>query len=94
VLSIPNSEINETAEGDKRHVGINSDETSTKLSLGIDIAAYSLEIRDEIWYLSKVDLEFIAYGTRILGIGVGGLSYLVYLVGLDALRAVEKIPCV
>lgn len=37
-----------------------------------------------------IDLEFIACGTGILGTGGGGLSYLAYLVGLDALRTGVK----
>jgi hypothetical protein len=88
--SIHDSDVDETGEGEKRQVDANSHKTSTKLSLEIDIAVYRPAIRDEIWYLSEVDLEFIACGTGILGTGRGGPSYLAYLVGLDALRTGGK----
>jgi hypothetical protein len=90
VPSIPESDVDETGEGEKRPVDGNSHKTATKPSLEIDIAAYRPDIRNEIWPLSEVDLEFIACGTGILGTGGGGPSYLAYLVSLDALRTGRK----
>jgi len=58
----------------------------TKPSLYVDIPTYRPDVRQGVWYLSEVDLEFIAIGTGILGTGGGGPSYLHFLVALDALR--------
>jgi DUF917 family protein len=54
--------------------------------LDINIPSYRPDVRGGIWYISEVDLEFIACGTGILGTGGGGPSYLAYLVALDSLR--------
>jgi N-methylhydantoinase A/oxoprolinase/acetone carboxylase beta subunit len=59
---------------------------STKPSSLIDIAAYKPDVRKGVWYLSDVDLEFIASGTGVLGTGGGGPSYIQYLVGLHCLH--------
>ncbi|KUJ07642.1 DUF917-domain-containing protein [Mollisia scopiformis] len=77
-------------EKEKTSADPNSHRTRTKPSLEIDIGNYRPEVRDNVWYLSEVDLEFIACGTGILGTGGGGPSYLAYLVALDALRAGGK----
>ncbi|CZR69976.1 probable N-methylhydantoinase A/acetone carboxylase, beta subunit [Phialocephala subalpina] len=92
--ALPSDEIGEedeavdgVAEVEKTSADPNSHKTMTKPSLEIDIENYRPEVRDRVWYLSEVDLEFIACGTGILGTGGGGPSYLAYLVALDALRA-------
>ncbi|PVH77600.1 DUF917-domain-containing protein [Cadophora sp. DSE1049] len=74
------------AEREKEAANPNSHKTLTKPSLDIDIPNYHPNVRDGVWYISEVDLEFIACGTGILGTGGGGPSYLAYLVALDALR--------
>ncbi|KAE8441773.1 hypothetical protein EG329_004331 [Mollisiaceae sp. DMI_Dod_QoI] len=79
--------LDEVVEGEKVAAGPDSHKTMTKPSLDIDIEKYRPEVRDKGWFLSEVDLEFIACGTGILGTGGGGPSYLAYLVALDALRA-------
>lgn len=79
-----NVEVDE--EEEKKSADPNSHRTLTKPSLDIDIQNYRPDVRDGIWYLSEVDLEFIACGTGILGTGGGGPSYLAYLVALGALR--------
>lgn len=56
-------------------------------SLGIDSFSYSPEVKDGVWYVSPVDLEFISFGTGILGTGGGGSSYLEYLACLKHLRS-------
>ena len=58
----------------------------TKPSLYINIPSYRPDVRQGVWYLSEVDLEFIAIGTGVLGTGGGGPPYLHFLVALDALR--------
>lgn len=55
----------------------------------IDIEAYRPEVRHGVWYLSAVDLEFIASGTGVLGTGGGGPSRLQYLHSLEYLRNPE-----
>lgn len=52
----------------------------------INIDTYKPEVRDCVWYISPVDLEFIATGTGVLGTGDGGPSYLQYLECLERLR--------
>jgi len=80
----------EMHEEAKKSTPGDSHKTMTKPSLDIDIPSYRPDVRDEVWYVSEVDLEFIACGTGILGTGGGGPSYLAYLVALDALRSGGK----
>jgi hypothetical protein len=47
VTSISDSDVNETGEGEKRPVDVNSHKTATKPSLEIDIAAYRPDIRND-----------------------------------------------
>lgn len=58
----------------------------TKHSASMDLESYVPEVTDHVWYLSAVDLEFIATGTGVLGTGGGGPSYLQYLQCLDWLH--------
>ncbi|RDW71631.1 hypothetical protein BP6252_08194 [Coleophoma cylindrospora] len=57
-----------------------------KPSLDIDIPTYRPTVRRHVWYLSEVDIEFIACGTGVLGTGGGGTSYYAMLHALDVLR--------
>ncbi|KAJ5141735.1 hypothetical protein N7526_002730 [Penicillium atrosanguineum] len=57
-----------------------------KYSAFINIDTYAPEVRNGVWYISPLDLEFIATGTGILGTGGGGPSYLQYLQCLESLR--------
>src|SRR5207247_1532988 len=52
--------------------------SSVKHATYIDIPSYKPDVRNGVWYLSPVDLEFIASGTGVLGTGGGGPSYLQY----------------
>ena len=65
----------------------NTDIILTKPSLYVNIPSYRPDVRQGVWYLSEVDLEFIAIGTGVLGTGGGGASYLHFLVALEALRS-------
>ncbi|KAG0647259.1 Acetophenone carboxylase 70 kDa subunit [Hyphodiscus hymeniophilus] len=56
-------------------------------SLSVDIASYRPEVKNGVWYLSSVDIEFIACGTGILGTGGGGPSYNASLVALSWLSS-------
>jgi N-methylhydantoinase A/oxoprolinase/acetone carboxylase beta subunit len=60
--------------------------SSAKYSAHVDIETYMPNVKDKIWYLSPVDLEFIATGTGVLGTGGGGPSYLQYLECLQWLQ--------
>jgi N-methylhydantoinase A/oxoprolinase/acetone carboxylase beta subunit len=84
VLSFDHSK--EAEEGEKKPTPSDTHKSLTKPSLDIDILSYRPEVRGEVWYLSEVDLEFIACGTGLLGTGGGGSSYLAYLMSLDALK--------
>jgi N-methylhydantoinase A/oxoprolinase/acetone carboxylase beta subunit len=77
---------NPDIQDEKKRVMLDAHKTLTKPSLEIDISSYRPRVQNGIWYLSEVDLEFIACGTGILGTGGGGPSYLAFLVALDALR--------
>ncbi|KAJ5109996.1 hypothetical protein N7532_002641 [Penicillium argentinense] len=61
-------------------------ECSFQHSTCLDIDSYIPDVRDGVWYISPVDLEFIATGTGVLGTGGGGPSYLQYLQCLESLR--------
>jgi hypothetical protein len=86
VLSFDHSEEAEEGEKKKKPAPSSVHKSLTKPSLDIDILSYRPEVRGEVWYLSEVDLEFIACGTGLLGTGGGGSSYLAYLMSLDALK--------
>ncbi|KEF52543.1 uncharacterized protein A1O9_11385 [Exophiala aquamarina CBS 119918] len=73
-------------EGVKRLADREIKETPHKPSMNLDIPSYRPHVRDGIWSLSEVDLEFIASGTGVLGTGGGGPSYREYLASLDCLR--------
>lgn len=76
----------EESEGVKALVDQETKEALNKPSLGIDIPSYRPHVKNGIWSLSEVDLEFIALGTGVLGTGGGGPSYREYLASLDSLR--------
>lgn len=59
---------------------------SVKHSAFIDINTYKPTVTNGIWYLSPVDLEFIATGTGVLGTGGGGPSRLQYFHSLEYLN--------
>lgn len=61
--------------------------SSTKDFTAVQFDSYKPEVVNNVWYLSAVDLEFIATGTGVLGTGGGGPSYLQYLQCLDWLRS-------
>ncbi|KAI1627488.1 hypothetical protein EDD37DRAFT_263103 [Exophiala viscosa] len=57
-----------------------------KPTLGVDLTSYRPQVENGIWYISPIDVEFIASGTGILGTGGGGSSYLMALYTLETLR--------
>lgn len=64
-----------------------SDTVSTvKHAAYTNIQAYRPDVRNKVWYLSPLDLEFIATGTGVLGTGGGGPSRLQYLHCLEYFR--------
>lgn len=60
--------------------------STVKHAAYMDIQTYRPDVRNGVWYLSPVDLEFIATGTGVLGTGGGGPSRLQYLHSLEYLR--------
>jgi hypothetical protein len=66
--------------------------TLGKPSLNVDISAYRPEVKNGVWYISPVDIEFIACGTGILGTGGGGPSYSASLVALSILASNPASP--
>ncbi|KUL82687.1 hypothetical protein ZTR_09431 [Talaromyces verruculosus] len=64
--------------------------SSTKDFTAVQFDSYKPEVVNNVWYLSAVDLEFIATGTGVLGTGGGGPSYLQYLQCLHWLRSPES----
>jgi N-methylhydantoinase A/oxoprolinase/acetone carboxylase beta subunit len=61
-------------------------QSAVKYSSFMDIESYKPDVRNGVWYISPVDLEFMATGTGVLGTGGGGPSYLQYLQCLESLR--------
>lgn len=59
---------------------------SVQHAADIDIDAYRPNVQHGIWYVSPVDLEFIATGTGVLGTGGGGPPRLQYLHSLEYFR--------
>lgn len=60
--------------------------SGAKHSIYLDIASYKPDVRDGVWYVSPVDLEFIASGVGVLGTGGGGSPYLQYLIDIAVLE--------
>ncbi|GJN76357.1 hypothetical protein PLICBS_010470 [Purpureocillium lilacinum] len=75
----------EEAEGQKVSVP-NALEPTTKPSLGVDIETYRPDVKNAVWYISEIDLEFLATGCGVLGTGGGGPTYFEFLKSLEALR--------
>ncbi|PNP49023.1 hypothetical protein THARTR1_10234 [Trichoderma harzianum] len=72
-------------------VGVpNALEPTTRPSLNVDIATYRPNVKNGVWYVSEVDLEFMTTGCGVLGTGGGGPTYYEYLKGLNTLRAVGE----
>ncbi|KAL4888579.1 hypothetical protein BDV59DRAFT_188487 [Aspergillus ambiguus] len=78
---------------DKEQTDVKSTRDSTPFtsysvtpSAAMDISAYRPDVRNRVWYLNPIDLEFIATGTGVLGTGGGGPSRLQYLQCLDILH--------
>ncbi|KAJ5994127.1 hypothetical protein N7451_009851 [Penicillium sp. IBT 35674x] len=61
-------------------------QSMVKFSAFMDIETYQPDVRNGIWYICPLDLEFMATGTGVLGTGGGGSSYLEYLRCLESLR--------
>ncbi|OGM44413.1 hydantoinase/oxoprolinase [Aspergillus bombycis] len=59
---------------------------TAKPSLQIDLDTYKPDVRNNTWYISPVDLEFMAAGTGVLGTGGGGPSRIQYLHCLQFLQ--------
>ncbi|KAM4066229.1 hydantoinase/oxoprolinase domain-containing protein [Hirsutella rhossiliensis] len=82
-------DANDNVEAQKVSVP-NALEPTTKPTLGLDLESYRPDVRGGVWYVSEVDLEFMATGCGVLGTGGGGPTYYEYLKGLNALRAGGK----
>ncbi|KAJ5758866.1 hypothetical protein N7520_006022 [Penicillium odoratum] len=65
-------------------------QSRVKFSAFMDIETYRPDVRNGVWYISPVDLEFMATGTGVLGTGGGGSSYLQYLQCLESLQSSEQ----
>lgn len=85
LISTNGFEEDEAEEPPKQKASRDGAISAAKYSVHIDIKTYKPDIRDGVWYLSPVDLEFIATGTGVLGTGGGGPSYLQYLECLERL---------
>ncbi|KAJ5651091.1 uncharacterized protein N7484_004814 [Penicillium longicatenatum] len=90
--SINGSEIYTNSENGpepEKHVKKKTSESlrsMVKFSAFMDIESYQPDVQNGIWYISPLDLEFLATGTGVLGTGGGGSSYLEYLRCLESLR--------
>ncbi|KMQ46943.1 hypothetical protein A7C99_7054 [Trichophyton rubrum] len=77
-------------EGEKAATAEDVSRSAVKHSIYVDIPLYKPEVENGVWYLSPLDLEFIASGTGVLGTGGGGPSYQQYLIALECLRKKGK----
>ncbi|WYZ36832.1 hypothetical protein EsH8_II_000338 [Colletotrichum jinshuiense] len=64
-------------------------EPTTKPSLHIDLGSYRPNVKDDVWYVSEIDLELISTGCGVLGTGGGGPTHHEFLKSLHALRSSE-----
>ncbi|KOS21923.1 Hydantoin utilization protein A [Escovopsis weberi] len=78
-------QVPEEAEGEKVSI-FNPHVPLTRPSRSIDIGAYRPDVRGGIWYISEIDLEFIATGCGILGTGGGGRVHEEQVKAIHALR--------
>ncbi|KAE8149175.1 hypothetical protein BDV25DRAFT_6293 [Aspergillus avenaceus] len=62
-------------------------QSPAKPSAQIDLDTYRPNVRNSTWYISPVDLEYIATGTGVLGTGGGGPSHLQFLECLQNIYA-------
>lgn len=60
--------------------------SAVKHSAYMDIEVYRPSVKNGVWYVSPVDLEFIATGTGVLGTGGGGPSRIQYFNSLEYLK--------
>ncbi|KAF2138170.1 uncharacterized protein K452DRAFT_234708 [Aplosporella prunicola CBS 121167] len=60
---------------------------TTKPSLNVDLEQYRPSVKDQVWYVSEVDLELIATGAGVLGTGGGGPTHYELLKALQTLRS-------
>jgi hypothetical protein len=70
-----------------RQKSLSATTTLGKPSLNVDIPSYQPEVKNGVWYISPVDVQFIACGTGILGTGGGGPSYNASLAALKILQS-------
>lgn len=82
-------EDDEIETATEQHQARTNTGSTIKHAAYIDIEAYRPDVRHGVWYLSAVDLEFIATGTGVLSTGGGGPSRLQYLHSLEYLRNPE-----
>lgn len=61
--------------------------SSYEITEQIDIQSYRPRIEGDLWYLSELDLQFMADGTGVLGVGSCGEPYPSYLALKEALRS-------
>jgi DUF917 family protein len=75
-----------TAAKAKRH------KSNSDIMLDLDIDSYAPRVSRKTgeWFVSEVDLAFIAEGCAVLGTGGGGSSYTAYLNSVNVLRTVEE----
>lgn len=79
-------ELEDQAEDEREREEPTKTVVSVQHAANIDIDVYRPDVRHGIWYVSSVDLEFIATGTGVLGTGGGGPSRLQYLHSLEWLH--------
>lgn len=81
------NEEEDNAEVKKAEVTQTEQGSLAKPTLGVDLTTYRPQVENGVWYISPVDVAFIASGTGILGTGGGGSSYLMALYTLEILRS-------
>jgi Protein of unknown function (DUF917) len=100
-IGLPNGDISEDVNVDD-HVGETQKAEVPKQEmgsmarpkLGVDLKAYKPIVKNGVWHISPVDIDFLASGSGILGTGGGVSSYNMAVYVLDILRKGGEITVV
>lgn len=71
---------------DASKTGLTKETSMTRPSSVIDLDEYRPDVRDNVWYISPIDVELLALGCGILGTGGGGSPYNMSLYVFNVLR--------
>ncbi|KAK3935212.1 hypothetical protein QBC46DRAFT_423423 [Diplogelasinospora grovesii] len=71
--------------------GASKGSSSQQATQVVDLETYRPDIREDLWYISETDLQFLQDGTGVLGVGSCGEPYPTYIACQQELRKGEAI---